>query len=211
MPSTVSSGRRGAASGRLDGIQRDPVGPLQDARGPPLGKARDEPIEQLAIVVARSAARATARRSCAAGAPGRASSSSSGRARVMTRIGRRATHSTRWSMKSRRPVSAQWRSSNTRTTVPCSATRSKNVRHAAKSSSRSPPLPSSTPEQLQQARLDPAPLPLVGHILHEGLGDPRPRRRRVVGLGQAGRLRTISPSAQNVMPSPYAGERPWCQ
>ena len=24
-------------------------------------------------------------------------------------------------------------------------------------------------------------------------------------------MRTISPRAQKVMPSPYAGERPWCQ
>ena len=45
---------------------------------------------------------------------------------------------------------------------------------------------------------------------------PSPRlRSRVVASSSVSarpaRPRTISPSAQNVMPSPYAGERPWCQ
>ena len=40
-------------------------------------------------------------------------------------------------MKSSRPSSAHWRSSKTRTTTPCSATRSKKTRQAAKSDSRS--------------------------------------------------------------------------
>ena len=41
-------------------------------------------------------------------------------------------------MKSRRPASAQWRSSNTRTTGPSAAIRSKYVRHAANRLSRPP-------------------------------------------------------------------------
>ena len=39
-------------------------------------------------------------------------------------------------------------------------------------------------EQLEEARLDPAPLLRIRHILGDGGSDPLARRRRVVGLGQ---------------------------
>ena len=65
-------------------------------------------------------------------------------------------HSSRWSMKSSRPASAQWRSSKTSTTVPCAEMRSKKVRHAANSSSRSPARRVGEAEQGRQRRLDPA-------------------------------------------------------
>ena len=42
------------------------------------------------------------------------------------------------------------------------------------------------------------------------LRDPCPRRRLVVVSARPARRRTISPSAQNVIPSPYDGERPLC-
>ena len=67
-------------------------------------------------------------------------------------------------------------------------------------------------QQLQEARLDPAPLALVGDALLERrrrcapASSPRRRSR-----SSPARLRTISPSAQKLIPSPYAGERPWCQ
>ena len=61
-------------------------------------------------------------------------------------------------------------------------------------------------EQRQQRRLDPAPLGLVGDVLGDDLGDlaraSSPRRRSRAGRHAP---RTISPSAQKVMPSPYGG------
>ncbi len=74
-------------------------------------------------------------------------SASSGRASVTIRIGRFLDHSSIDSMKSSIPPSAHWRSSKTITVVPCSAMRSKNVRHAAKSSSRSPLGAASSPSR----------------------------------------------------------------
>ena len=78
-------------------------------------------------------------------------SRSSGRARVTTRI--------RWprlqvridSMKSISPMSAHWRSSNTSTTTPSSAIRSKSRRHAANIVSRSSALASSWPSRARRA------------------------------------------------------------
>jgi hypothetical protein len=43
-------------------------------------------------------------------------------------------------------------------------------------------------QQLQEARLDPAPLALIRDVLIERLGDARPRGRRVVGFDQSGSL-----------------------
>ncbi len=78
-------------------------------------------------------------------------SNSSGRARVTTMIGRPFDQSSRWSMKSSRPVSAHWRSSNTSTVVPSSAMRSKKSRQAGNSASRPPAGASSTPSRLSSA------------------------------------------------------------
>ena len=61
-------------------------------------------------------------------------------------------------------------------------------------------------EQREQRRLDPAALRLVRHV--RARASPR-SSPRVVGSSspsaRPARRRTISPSAQNVMPSPYAG------
>ena len=54
-------------------------------------------------------------------------------------------------MKSRRPASAHWRSSNTRVTIPVEAIRSKNVRQARNSSSRPPAGASPTPSRASRA------------------------------------------------------------
>ena len=80
--------------------------------------------------------------------------SSSGRDRVSTKMARVRDHSTIDSMKSINPGSAHCRSSNTSTVGPRSAIRSKKVRQAEKSSSRSP-------QALLQRRV-------------QILGDPRP-------------------------------------
>ena len=66
--------------------------------------------------------------------------------------GGRSIPATRYSMKSSRPASAQWRSSKTRTVVPLSATRSKNVRQAANASSRSPSGARPDTDQRRQVR-----------------------------------------------------------
>jgi hypothetical protein len=74
-------------------------------------------------------------------------SASSGRASVTTKIGRSRDHSTRYSMKSRSALSAQWMSSKTITEGPRSAIRSKKIRHAANRFSWSPTPPSSSPRR----------------------------------------------------------------
>ncbi len=113
-------------------------------------------------------------------------------------------------MKSRRPSSDHWRSSKTRATVPVAAIRSKNVRHAAKSSSRPPGGVSSTPSRTSSR----------GSIQRRSSGSGTCRARtsatfvRVVWSSSPSaspaRRRTISPSAQKVTPSPYDGDRPRC-
>ena len=66
-------------------------------------------------------------------------------------------------------------------------------------------------EQGQERGLDPAALAIVGHPV----ATDSAIFRRVVGsssvASRPARPRTISPRAQNVMPSPYAGERPTFQ
>ena len=66
-------------------------------------------------------------------------------------------------------------------------------------------------EERQQRGLDPAALVGVGDVRREGRRRPSPgsssRRRSRAGRQ---RPRTISPRAQKLMPSPYAGERPSC-
>jgi hypothetical protein len=105
-------------------------------------------------------------------------------------------------MKSSVPGSAQWRSSNTSTTVPLAAIRSKNVRHAENSSSRAIGVAASSPRSTSSA--------VSIHRRSDSSGTHRSIAwatfTRVVGSSSVSaspaRLRTISPSAQNVMPSP---------
>ena len=87
-------------------------------------------------------------------------------------------------MKSSRPASAQWRSSNRRTTGPLAAIRSKNVRQALNSSSRAAPALALEPEQDEERVLDPAALGLVGDPLRDPGGDGGPGRGLVVALDQ---------------------------
>ena len=87
--------------------------------------------------------------------------------------------------------------------APVSAMRSKNVRHAPKSSSAA--MPRLEPEQAEERALDPAALLRVGDVLRDGFGDLVPRRGLIVGLDQAARPRTISPSAQKLMPVAVRG------
>ena len=133
--------------------------------------------------------------------PGRRSSSS-GRASVITKIGWSRLQSSRCSMKSSSPSSAQWMSSNTRPTVPSAASRSKNVRQAANSSSRPPDGASASPSRTSSR----------GSIQRRSASSGtcsstiRATAARVVGSSspsvRPARRRTISPSAQNVTPSP---------
>ena len=80
-------------------------------------------------------------------------------------------------------MSAKWKSSNTRTTGPVAAIRSKKVRQAPNSSSE--PHSGVEPEERQQGGLDPAPLGLVGDVAaRQASRDLGPGRRLVVGLQQ---------------------------
>ena len=111
-------------------------------------------------------------------------------------------------MKSSVPRSAQWRSSKTIATGETSDSRSKNVRHAGNSSSEL--MPDSTPSSTSSAR----------SIQRRSSGSAMCSstlaviRARVVAWSSLSRRparpRIISPSAQNVIPSPYEGLRPSC-
>ena len=113
-------------------------------------------------------------------------------------------------MKSMRPGSAHWRSSKTSTVGPRSAIRSNSVRHAAVSSSRSRrrrrpgqecrELGLHTRRSASSATYSPA----IAASLARAASPSSDSAIRA-------RPRTISPRAQNAMPSPYAGDRPWCQ
>ena len=112
-------------------------------------------------------------------------------------------------MKSRVPLSAQCRSSNTITTGLDAAIRSKNVRHAENSCS-DPLAPPSEPSSASSA----------GSIQRRSASSGTNRATvpatlaRVVASSSVSsspqRERTISPSAHSGMPSPYAGDRPVC-
>ena len=102
------------------------------------------------------------------------------------RSGTVVAQSARWSTKSSRPSSAQWRSSNTSTSGRCSAAASSSRRHAANASSRSARSAPSRPTRGRVWRDEPIPL---GLVLGERL-DHRVelllRRRGVVGLEDPG-------------------------
>ena len=117
--------------------------------------------------------------------PGRRSNSS-GRVSVTTRSGRPRDHSRTWSMKSSRPVSAHWRSSNSRTVVPRSAIRSKNSRHAPKSAPRPPAGAGSSPSNASSAGSTKRRSSSSGTYSATVSRDPPARRRLVVVLGQPG-------------------------
>ena len=123
----------------LDRVQRDAVRPRHDRRGRPAPAGPGTSPRAARASPPRRAGRGPGARKLRLPAPqpGRRSRSS-GRASVTMRIGTSRLHSRTWSMKSSMPVSAQWRSSNSSTTVPVAASRSKNVRQAANSSSRPP-------------------------------------------------------------------------
>ena len=141
--------------------------------------------------------------------PGRRSSNS-GRASVTTKMACLRLQSRRCSMKSSSPSSDHCRSSNTSATVPWAATRSKKVRQAANNSSRPPLGTSSTPSRARirasiQRRSSASGTcwvsiaEMAALVVGSSSLSASPARRRI-----------ISPSAQNVTPSPYAGERPRC-
>ena len=124
----------------------------------------------------------------------------------MTRIGAPLLHSSRWSTKSSRPVSAKWESSKTSTTVPLAAIRSKKIRQAANRSSEGAPdsIPRSASSAGSTQRRSASSAIQCAHASRT--------LARVVGSSSVSRscarARTISPSAQKVIPSPYAGDRP---
>ena len=141
--------------------------------------------------------------------PGRRSRSS-GRARVNTKIGLERPQSSRCSRKSSRPSSDHWRSSTTKATVPVSASRSKKVRQAANSSVRPPagdsPIPSRTSilgsiqaRSVSSGMCCATIAVIAARVASSSSPSVRLARRRI-----------ISPSAQNVTPSPYDGDRPRC-
>ncbi len=129
-------------------------------------------------------------------------SNSSGRASVTTRTGTPFDHSTRWAMKSRSPVSAHWRSSKSKIVVPFAAMRSMKMRQAANRRSRPPAGAGSSPSRVSRAGST--------HRRSSGSGTYSTTvaaiRFRVVGsssvAARPARRRTISPSAQKVIPSP---------
>ena len=99
-------------------------------------------------------------------------------------------------MKSSRPVSAHWRSSNSSTVVPRSAIRSKKMRQAANSTSRPPAGAGSRPEQGEQRRLHPA------RSSASGTYSATDRRRSAPGGGLVVRL------GQSGAPADHLAERP---
>ena len=106
-------------------------------------------------------------------------------------------------MKSSSALSAQWMSSKTSTVGPCSASRSKKIRQAAKRFSRSPRRALLEAEQVREPRLDEAPLLRVRNVLLDGArGASRGARRRPRPRRCRRAPRTISASAQNATPSP---------
>lgn len=137
-------------------------------------------------------------------------SASSGRARVTTSRGTFRDHSRRCSTKSRRPLSAHWRSSKRSTVVPRSAIRSKKIRQAAKRTSRPPAGAGSSPRSVRSAGSTQRRSSSVGTC---SVTVARIRSRVVASSSSStslARRRTISPSAQKVIPSPKLGERPRC-
>ena len=198
---------------RLDRIERDRPRPAPRCRArPAAGSPSTSPVTSSRIASSGSGSRCSDDDVPEPAPQSGRRSSSSGRARATTRIGDVARPARAVTRRSRagpgRPTAGP---RTTRTTVPASATRSKKRRHAANSSSRSPG-GARRGRAGGQARLDPAALVLVGDVVVERRGEPRPRGRRSSSVSaMPARLRTISASAQNATPSPYDGQRPWCQ
>ena len=118
------------------------------------------------------------------------------------KIGVFRDHSSIDSMKSSRPASAHCRSSNTIATVPPSLIRSKKVRQAANSSSRPPAGRSSSPSRNASRGSSQWRSSSSGTC---SATDAASFDRDTPGASVSAipaRIRTISPSAQNVMPSP---------
>ena len=107
-------------------------------------------------------------------------------------------------MKSSRPESAQWRSSKTITTVPVRGDPLEERAPRGEQLARGSPARPSDAQQRQQRGLDPAPLVLVRDPLARPSRATLAPGRRARRRSRAGRQRprTISPSAQKVMPSP---------
>ena len=115
-------------------------------------------------------------------------------------------------MKSSRPSSAHWRSSNTRTTGSSTGRRSKNSPPAGEQPLAAAGRRLAQAEQRQQARLDPTlarPGPRCAR---------RPTPRRARGSSPRRRSRRGRPACgpsrrapRTLTPSPYDGERPSCQ
>ncbi|GBE24764.1 hypothetical protein BMS3Bbin02_01039 [bacterium BMS3Bbin02] len=132
----------------------------------------------------------------------------SGRASVTTRIGCCVVRSTSSSTKSSNPASAQCKSSNTMSTVPRWAILWKKVRRAENNSERSPAGIEAIP--IKAASLD----SIQVRSSSSGTNSATTVRnfmRLFIGSSPSempARRRTISPRAQNVTPSPYAGDRP---
>ena len=114
-------------------------------------------------------------------------------------------------MKSMSPLSAQCRSSKTSTVGAAAAIRSKKVRQAVNRASRPPGGGSPIASRASSAGSIHRRSPSTG----TKVSSTAAMRARVVASSsdstRRARWRTISPSAQKVTPSPYAGERPSCQ
>ena len=114
-------------------------------------------------------------------------------------------------MKSSVPGSAQWRSSNSSATTPRAGEPLEERAPGREQLRRAAGRCLADAEQREQRGLDPPALGLVRDVRA-----PRPRRSarasspRRRSRAAAHATRTISPSAQNVIPSPYDGERPSC-
>jgi hypothetical protein len=111
-------------------------------------------------------------------------------------------HSRIDSIKSMSPGSAHCRSSNTMTIGPTAAMRSKNVRQAEKSSSRSPAGASASPRRWASRGSTQRRSSASG--TNSATADDSFEREEVAASDSLMRalIRTISPSAQNVTPSP---------
>ena len=188
---------------RVQGVAARPLerSPAASRRGARPARAGGHERRRLGLGEWREADRGRVPQACA---PGVGALVSSGRAVQTISNGTPSAQSARCSRKSSSASSAQCRSSNTSTAGSGSAIDSRNRRQAVNDSSRLAAAPGRRRRAAsRRASATPPPRP-------SGTTSPSfpPRRRASPTRRCRPRALTISPSAQNAIPSPYGRQRP---